>query len=229
MSFLPLRDVWEHAPRPIEWRVASSVCLVLLAWSTVIQHRRSNGTFQEMTGIRRLTMGTAWGMTWGCLGDAWALPAESSLPIPRLLGAMILFGIGHLAYLWAFLAPKSTPVSRPLRTARSRILVMVVWWILATLAWWLTASDVPQPHLRWPALGYAWLIGVIAGVGTLRAMSEPRWVRIALGIGLFFLSDFILAWQSFRGSFPLGSDLCWVTYGPGQMLIVWGVRRSVVP
>jgi uncharacterized membrane protein YhhN len=135
---------------------------------------------------------------------------------------MILFGIGHLAYLWAFLSPKLSHKADHSQTRHKRISVVVGWWLLATLGWWLTASEVPQPLLRWPALGYAWMISLMGAVATWRAMSDSRWNWVALGALLFFISDFILAWQSFRGSFPLASHLCWLTYGPAQMLIVRG-------
>ncbi|MDZ7619383.1 MAG: lysoplasmalogenase family protein, partial [Patescibacteria group bacterium] len=95
-SFIPFPN-WPTAPRSISWQVGSSIMLVALAWWTVWLGRNKRGA--------QLRWGTAFGMSLGCLGDAWALPPEGSLPIPRLLGAMILFGLGHLAYFAAFFGP----------------------------------------------------------------------------------------------------------------------------
>jgi uncharacterized membrane protein YhhN len=216
-SFLSFPD-WHEAPRSIAWRVGSSVALVVLAWWTVWQGRGRGGA--------RLRWGTACGMSLGCLGDAWALPPEALLPIPRLLGAMILFGAGHLAYFAAFLGPIP---DEPRRLAdRARFgwpSIFAVWPGVATFGWWLTASGAEVGVLRWPALGYAWLISLTGAAATWRWRMDGRWLLVAAGALLFFASDLILAWQCFRGPFPHASAWCWATYGPGQMLIVLGVRR----
>src|SRR5262245_50057666 len=72
------------------------------------------------------------------------------------------------------------------------------------------------------ALAYSALLGSTAAVGSILAVERPRYRAAALGAGLFLASDIVLAIQSFRGPFPLDTDLCWALYGPGQMLMVYG-------
>ena len=49
---------------------------------------------------------------------------------------------------------------------------------------------------------------------------------MACGAALFFASDMILAWGLFRGPIPRQTELVWLTYGPGQMLIVFGALAA---
>jgi hypothetical protein len=44
---------------------------------------------------------------------------------------------------------------------------------------------------------------------------------LALGGALFLASDLILAFGLFRGSFAHSTEAIWLTYGPGQMFIVF--------
>jgi hypothetical protein len=44
-----------------------------------------------------------------------------------------------------------------------------------------------------------------------------------LGGALFLISDLILAFRLFHGSFYMAGDAVWLTYGPGQMLIVFSI------
>jgi hypothetical protein len=50
---------------------------------------------------------------------------------------------------------------------------------------------------------------------------------LALGATLFLVSDLILAWEIFRGSFSHSGDCVWLTYGPGQMFIVYSVPAAI--
>jgi hypothetical protein len=48
-----------------------------------------------------------------------------------------------------------------------------------------------------------------------------------VGAALFLASDLILANQLFnRKSFPLVGDVIWLTYGPGQALIVASIAAA---
>lgn len=187
--------------RPTALRVASSAVLVAVAW-----------------GCRAPGRGGLWvaaGMTLGCLGDALALPPQSALPAPRLLLAMGLFGLGHVAYLTAFVGA--------LRDRRDLAGPAAGWAAAAAVVWQATANGVTPPSpLRWPALGYGLLLGATAAAATALARRDPRYRRVALGAALFFVSDSVLGWEAFRGGFPFDTELCWLTYGPGQMLIVTG-------
>jgi uncharacterized membrane protein YhhN len=198
---------------PTGLRVLSSLVLVASAWTH--------------WSARRAARGVPWiaiGMTFGCLGDALALPPAAALPAPRLLLAMGLFGVGHVAYIRGFLGAIRGASGA---TVRAAWLSAAAWLVVVLVAWQVTvnAAEPPSP-LRWPALGYALLLGGTAAAGPVLARERPRMVPVAVGAALFLLSDFLLAYQAFRGGFPFDTALCWATYGPGQMLIVTGWRAA---
>lgn len=199
-------------PRPITFRVASSFALVAAAWI--------GGAARRWNPPGRPGLWVAIGMTFGSLGDTLALLPESSLPAPKLLLAMILFGVGHVAYIWGFLV--AIRARSGLRSG-AVLVSALAWLIVVLLAWQITvnAAEPPTP-LRWPALAYSLLLGGTAVLGSVLAWERPRFLPVAIGAALFLASDFILGYQAFRGGFPYDTDLCWGTYGPGQMLIVYG-------
>ena len=72
---------------------------------------------------------------------------------------------------------------------------------------------------------YALLLASTAGVcHRPRASGRPRLIPLALGAALFLFSDLMIAAKLFAGSETRRikiDDLIWLTYGPGQMLIVY--------
>jgi hypothetical protein len=82
--------------------------------------------------------------------------------------------------------------------------------------------------LHWVALPYALLLASTAGVATGLALQDTAFWPMAAGAALFLLSDLILAAQLFNGRrFRLIDDVIWLTYGPGQMLIVYSVAAAL--
>jgi hypothetical protein len=78
--------------------------------------------------------------------------------------------------------------------------------------------------LHWAALPYALLLATTAGLALGVALQNALFFPLALGAFLFLLSDLILAGALFSDlGFPLVHDVVWLTYGPGQMLIVFSV------
>jgi hypothetical protein len=60
------------------------------------------------------------------------------------------------------------------------------------------------------------------------ALQQGQFTWLAIGAALFLISDLILAAQLFNDlSFPLIGDVIWLTYGPGQMLIVYSAATAV--
>ncbi len=57
-------------------------------------------------------------------------------------------------------------------------------------------------------------------------MQDRRLLALAAGGALFLASDLILAFGLFRGSFPHQTEAVWLTYGPGQMLIVFSTLAA---
>ena len=56
-------------------------------------------------------------------------------------------------------------------------------------------------------------------------------IWLAIGAGLFLFSDLVLAGELFADyKFKSVGDVVWLTYGPGQMLIVYsiGIAHAVI-
>jgi len=199
-------------PGAVWLRVASSIMLVTAAW--LFAALKCSGGIGDGVGWIAL------GMTFGCLGDAWAIVPADRLPVHRLIPAMVLFGIGHVAYIVGFLSARRC---RPI-DPRTVLASCILWIFAAALAWqWSINLSSAPPLLRWSALAYSILLGSTTAAATILAATRRGFLAVAVGSVLFLISDFVLATQSFRGSFPHATEICWATYGPGQMLIVFGM------
>ena len=101
---------------------------------------------------------------------------------------------------------------------------------MATAGWYAivyAGASESTRDLVWPALPYSLLLASTAGLATGLAAQSRAFGLMALGAGLFFSSDMLLAWGLFRGTIPRQTELVWLTYGPGQMFIVFGGSRYV--
>jgi hypothetical protein len=197
-------------------RMGSSLVLVVAAGIGCAFWRGSRaGRFIALVAL---------GMTLGPTGDFFnAELLDTLVPLPSpVLGGMVSFGLGHIAYILACL---SAAAAANLHNAQARYAWLAVWLALATAGWcaivYAGASDSTR-DLVWPALPYSLLLASTAGWATGLAAQSRAFSIMALGAALFFLSDMILAWGLFRGSIPHQTEFVWLTYGPGQMLIVFG-------
>lgn len=226
-------------PRPL--RMLSSA----LVWAGALLLWRG-----APAGERRGRAGlAAAGMGFGFLGD---LIMARVIPLPQhVIFGMLAFGAGHVQYLRA--AGTLPPEHEGTKTRRHEgaqarrkeegesILRACVPSCLrgkkAALAgaaaagaggWRLLAYAPVQPApINAASLVYALLLSAMAGVGATRAAEDPRRWPLAVGGGLFFLSDLILAGELFRGLFfPHIGDTVWLTYLTGQGLIVAGLNDS---
>jgi hypothetical protein len=192
----------ERIPR---WaRLASSLALVILAWY---------GFFlADTASAERYALLIAVGMTLGFAGDlfmARVLPAPN-----RVLAGMGAFGLGHIAYIAAITG--YAPVGWA---------ALVVWLLLGAALYYIVVLRGGQPStLSMAALPYALLLAATAGVATGLAFQQPIFTGLAIGAALFLLSDLLIAAELFTGRrLPSHNDIVWLTYGPGQMLIVVSV------
>lgn len=200
-----------------QWtRLASSAVLVVAAWNWFI-----NGRFHEASN---LLLWLAIGMSFGFLGDlfmAGVMPGGRNV-----LGGMATFGLGHIAYIigiWQFSSQSG------LTNGAMRWGSLAVWWIIGTVAWYFVVYRGQQPTtLHQAALPYALLLASTVGVATGLALQNGQFIWLAVGAALFLISDLILATQLFNGTtFFLIGDVIWLTYGPGQMLIVYSALTAV--
>lgn len=199
---------------PLFGRMGSSLVLVLagLVGVAAAAAGRSTG--------RRYAVLIAVGMALGLLGDlfnAHLVPLDLEQPV---LGAIVSFGIGHVAYI----------------AACRDLFRQTGWWNLGSwgpicvwqaaglLGWvaavYLAPDDSP---LKWPALPYSLLLAGTAGIASALARADRRFIPLALGGALFLASDLVLAVRMFHGSFYRAGDAVWLLYGPGQMLITYSI------
>jgi hypothetical protein len=105
-----------------------------------------------------------------------------------------------------------------------------VWLLIGLIGWYVVVFRGSKPEaLHLAALPYALLLASTAGLATGLALQAPAFVPLAIGGGLFLLSDLILAAELFNDlRFPLIGDAVWLTYGPAQMLIVFAVNGALI-
>jgi len=211
------RPQGERAGRMPTWtRMASSLTLVVAGWAWAATAAGSPAG--------RFALLIAAGMTLGFLGDlfmAKLLPVSS-----HVLWGIGAFGLGHVAYIAATLGFGGV---LGLSADGLRVGAWLIWLVFGAGAWYLVVLRGQRPTvLHWAALPYALLLSSTAGAATGLALSYPAFLPLALGAALFLISDLILAARLFAGrSFRLIDDVIWLTYGSGQMLIVYSVAVAL--
>lgn len=191
-------------------RLGSSIVLILLAllaWKNVNDRARPYALL------------VAIGMFLGTVGDFFNANQLKFVPLSDpTLGAIVAFGIGHIFYMVGLIGLLSKCATRSF----GKVVCSVLFWQLVGLAgwYWIVYEAPERSALTVPALGYCLLLAGTAGLATAVAAHYRSVWPLALGAALFLLSDLILAVGLFRGSFPFRSEAVWLTYGPGQMLIV---------
>jgi len=80
-----------------------------------------------------------------------------------------------------------------------------------------------------PTAGYTVFLSTAAAVMATVACLDRRFLAVGIGGLLFLISDAFLAVRLFQDNWHGIGDLCWITYGIGQMLIVYGVIAAVWP
>jgi YhhN-like protein len=212
-GFILGRPSAEDDRRMPTWtRMASSVTLVVIAWLGVY--------FTRATPVGGYALLIAIGMSLGLLGD---LILAQVIPFTEhVLGGIAAFGLGHIAYLAAAIG-----LARQFGLVAPVALwsMLALWLVVGVAGWYLVVFRGQKPTaLHWAALPYALLLASVAGVFMGLALQSSLIIPAAIGAILFLASDLILASQLFAGrSFPLIGDIIWLTYGPGQALIVASV------
>lgn len=197
---------------PRSRRMLSSLMLVAAGWSLAL--------FSRNTQAASYAALIALGMTLGFVGDLFmANLMPGSQPV---LGGMAAFGLGHVAYIAAGLRASAT---YGLDAVAPRAIAWIVWLAVGLVGWYVAVMRGPERTvLHWMALPYALLLSSTAGIATGLAVQSGAFLPFALGGALFLLSDLILAAGLFSGwRHPRRDDIVWLLYGPGQMLIVYGV------
>jgi uncharacterized membrane protein YhhN len=198
-------------------RMGSSVVLCIVAWAAYARW--------QARPVARFALCLAVGMTLGTIGDFFNAGLLEFVPVLKgTLGGIVAFGLGHIAYIAGCLDLRK-------RAGLNRWLTMIMaidfWQMFGLVAWYLVAYlGDKNRDLLYPALGYTLLLAGTAGIATGLALQERRLTMLAVGAALFLLSDLILAVGMFRESVSHSTEWVWLTYGPGQMLIVFSVLSA---
>ncbi len=201
--------------------LGSSVLLVIAGWIWVLGFTRSAAVATAYL--------FAAGMSAGAVGDffnAGVLQDFVRLPDP-VLGGMAAFALGHIAYIWACVRVAR---DRGFHSRARRLAGIGFWEVFGAVAWFFVVyrgTNGAAHVLVWPALPYSLLLATTAGVATYLALEDRRFALLAAGAVLFLVSDLILAFRLFHGEFPMAAHAVWLTYGPGQMLIVYSIGTAV--
>ncbi|MEM9950029.1 MAG: lysoplasmalogenase [Chloroflexota bacterium] len=204
-------DEEENRRMPLTTRLLSSFVLVIAGWTWF--------AIGQGTSVASLALWIAIGMTLGFLGDVFM--AQVFTVEPYVLYGMGAFGIGHVAYIIGMM----TVLQHHSIELVIVVLVFGLWWAIASILWYYVVFKRSKPSLLvYIALPYALLLASTVAVAMLLTLSNQTYALIWIGAILFLVSDLILAGQLFaRLHFRQIGDVVWLLYGPGQMLIVFGV------
>jgi len=206
----------ESAAFVARWlRMASSLTLVATAFAAWISFLG--------TGAAKYSLLFAIGMTLGTIGDFYnAGLLDAVAPLGRgVLGGIAAFGLGHIAYISGCqVAARKTGCTATVPRYGS----LALWLAIGAIGWYVIAylgATEKTSALVWPALAYTLLLASMAGLAMGLAIQDRRFTLLAVGGAFFFVSDLVLAIGMFRGNFKWQSELVWLLYGPGQMMIVF--------
>jgi hypothetical protein len=200
-------------------RMVSSLVLVVVGWLAFALWR--------VLPAGRFTLCIAIGMTAGAIGDFFNAGWLDFVPLSSpVLGGIIAFGLGHIAYITGCL---DLARRAGLTDRRAMASAVAAWQLVGLVGWYFVALQGTEARaVVWPALPYSLLLAGTAGVTSGLALQDRRFVMLALGAALFLASDLILAFEMFRGHFAHDTECVWLTYGPGQMLIVFSTINAAV-
>jgi len=196
---------------PLPTRLLSSFTLVTGAWTWF--------AISQGTSVDVFALWVAIGMTLGFIGDVFmaeVLPVEN-----HVIFGMLAFGIGHIAYIIGMMMI-TLPAQELLYPA---IIMVLMWWSIAVVLWYFVVyRGSKRETVIYLALPYAILLSTTAAVAMNLTFLDITFFPVMIGAILFLISDLVLAAQLFNGlHFKYVGDVVWFLYGPGQMLIVFGV------
>jgi hypothetical protein len=196
-------------------RMASSLALVATGGAAWLWFFGTNAAWYVLCAAIGITLGTVGDFYNAGLLDDYAPLGEG------VLGGIAAFGLGHIAYITGCqIAARQTGRTAPAPLYGS----LALWLAIGAVGWYaivyLGATEKTSA-LVWPALAYTLLLASMAGLAMGLALQDRRFTMLAVGAAFFFVSDLVLAIGMFRGSFPWQTEVVWLLYGPGQMMIVF--------
>jgi YhhN family len=202
----------ENRRMPRWTRLCSSAVLVLAAWSWFY--------FTRTGPVALFGLLVALGMTFGFAGDLFL--AGVLLRSGGKLAGIGAFALGHICYILAIIWLGGILA---LNDRRLTAAALILWWFIAVAGWYfIVYRGAGAGRMKWIVLPYALLLATTAGLACGLALQDAAFWPLLLGAALFLLSDTILGGEWFSDlRLPLIHDVIWLTYGPGQMLIVYSI------
>ena len=222
---------------PREMRLGSSLCLTVAAWIWLESAR--------LTSFETFALWFALGASLSCLGDFIVILVRAEHgPFVGLL----CFITAHVAYISGMISPithtmRMAPAASEQPMAFLIPYLAIVWiWILVGMAVWYLRVYRPgdQDAINATPLIYAVILSVTAGLATGLAVQSSNFWLIAAGTILLWFSELVIAPQLLHDEsladeqadrprrLPSFGDLIWLTYGPGQMLVVFGLALAMM-
>jgi hypothetical protein len=222
------RDTAQSAtPRiPRELRLGSSLCLAVAAWIWY-----DSLQFSDLSPlIIDFALWFALGASLSCLGDFIVILVQAD---HALTVGLLAFMTAHVAYINGMLGLMIESIRSPVEADFPTLVIMVAatWlWIMAGMVAWffLVYRRGDDEASRATPLVYAIVLSVTAGMASTLTLLNQDFILLAFGAALLWLSELIIAPQFMRTQdeqprWPLLGDLIWLTYGPGQMLLLVGM------
>ncbi len=197
--------------------LVSAVILPFTAWTVyAVGGRRSRAAvFSAMIAV---------GVSFGVLADLYG-GFPSLLKVPDYLLVIIpLFALGHVAYLIATFSARSRLGGDDKKAWWTAIAVFMV---LGVVAWaFIVTTGEHKQYLIWPTLGYALVLTATVGSMCGLFLADRRFFTMACGGISFLVSDGVLGMIEFHACRDL-LPIVLLTYGCGQMLIVFGAAIAI--
>ncbi|NND99159.1 MAG: lysoplasmalogenase [Pirellulaceae bacterium] len=208
-------------------KMTSSVLLIIAGWTWYAALVGTDSDADSIKRAKRIALLMTAGMALGTLGDFFnAGRLQEVIPLDDpTVGGLASFLLGHILYITACIL-----LARwcELTDRRSWLLAVGFWQFAAVIGWVLICfRGEGNATLMWAALPYSMLLAGTAGVTAALALQDKRLTLLAMGGALFLISDLILGYEIFQGPLWPEGEPVWLTYGPGQMLIVFAIGAMV--
>ncbi len=198
------------------WFLSASAAIVILALVNFVDAR-----WQEWSRYAFLFLVA---MICGFIGDLLMAGIFYITPI-TLLNGIILFGIGHVFYLYGLRDRSNlllTPGITQPRFITKNIVTLLVVLVLVILLFVTTVFNPTMLELGFGILGYGLLLGTVLAFAITKWFDEfPTSYKFCISIGflLFLFSDWLIGYHLMTDPAFLSGPYVGLTYIFGQLLI----------
>lgn len=197
--------------------LVSAVILSLTAWIVYALAGRGGraALFSAMIAV---------GVTFGTLADLYGGLPSLQFVSDYLVVIIPLFMLGHFAYLTAVFSTWRRMGGKGKKAWWTAITAFMV---LGVIAWMsIVTTGEQKQYIVWPTLAYSLVLTATVGSMCGLFFTDRRFFAMACGGLSFLVSDGVLGMIEFHGFSHLLPAVL-LTYGCGQMLIVFGAAKTI--